>query len=266
MAYVLSISNQKGGVGKTTSAINLSCCLAMKGYKTLLIDLDPQSNSTSGLGIYDKSDKMTVYDILFDSSKMIESIVETQYPSLNVLISDQDLSGAEVELVNEYGREFRLKEAITEVSNLYDYIIIDTPPTLGLLTVNSLSASDGVLIPTQSEYYALEGLSQLLKTVNLIKKRLNPNLEINGLLVTMYDKRNKLSKFVEREVRDHFGDKVYETVIPRNVRLSEAPSHGVPCVVYDSKSSGARSYIKFSEEFISNSISINNIAENELRI
>ena len=181
-------------------------------------------------------------------------------------MSDQDLSGAEVELVNEFGREYRLKEAIAEVSELYDYIVIDTPPTLGLLTVNALSASDGVLIPTQSEYYALEGLSQLLKTVDLIKKRLNPGLEINGLLVTMFDKRNKLSKFVEKEVRDYFGDKVYTTVIPRNVKLSEAPSHGMPCVIYDSKSTGARSYIKFTEEFISNSITINSVNEHEVRI
>ena len=197
---------------------------------------------------------------------MSDSIVKTVYPSLSLLLSDQDLSGAEVELVNEFGREYRLKEAISEVSDSYDYIVIDTPPTLGLLTVNALSASDGVLIPTQSEYYALEGLSQLLKTVDLIKKRLNPGLEINGLLVTMFDKRNKLSKFVEKEVRDYFGDKVYSTVIPRNVKLSEAPSHGMPCVIYDSKSTGARSYIKFTEEFISNSITINSVNEHEVRI
>ena len=239
--------------------------LAMKGFKTLLIDLDPQSNSTSGLGIYG-GDRLTTYDILFDASNIHSAIIESDYPSLSIITSCQDLSGAEVELVNEYGREYRLKDAISEIEGKFDYIVIDTPPTLGLLTVNALSCSNGVLIPTQSEYYALEGLSQLLKTINLIKKRLNPDLEINGLLVTMFDRRNKLSKFVDKEVRDFFGDKVYKTVIPRNVRLSEAPSHGVPCVFYDAKSSGARSYIKFSEEFISNSINIKSENNHELRL
>ena len=256
MAYVISVSNQKGGVGKTTSTINLSCCLAMKGYRTLLVDLDPQSNSTSGLGIYDKSEHMTVYDIMTDSTLTKQAVVKTSFPSLSVLISDQDLSACELELVNEFGREYKLKEALDEVQEDFDFIIIDTPPTLGLLTVNALTASSGVIIPTQSEYYALEGLSQLIKTINLIKKRLNPSLDIAGLLITMFDRRNKLSKFVENEVRDYFGDKTFETMIPRNVRLSEAPSHGIPCVLYDSKSTGARAYIKLTEEFIGRLASI----------
>ena len=242
MAKVIAITNQKGGVGKTTTAVNLSAAMALKGKRVLLIDTDPQGNATSGLGIDKSKNNKNVYSVLINGDSIKESIKETQIKKLHVLPSSIELAGAEIELVNVIAREFVLKNAIEEVKDLYDYIIIDCPPSLGLITINSLSAANSVLIPIQCEFYALEGLGQLVNTINLIKKKINTSLEIEGIVLTMYESRRKLSKEVAEEVRKHFKDKVYDTIIPRNVRLSEAPSHGLPIVVYDKKSVGTKSY------------------------
>ena len=243
MGKIISVANQKGGVGKTTTTVNLSTILAKKGKKVLLIDTDPQGNATSGLGV-SKDVELSVYDILIGDTEFDETLQET---AINM-----NLAGAEVELVSMMSREQRLKTKLDKIKDQYDYILIDCPPSLGLVTLNAFTASDSVLIPVQCEYFALEGLGQLLNTVNLVKKHLNKNLEIEGALLTMYDARTNLSNQVVKEVKKYFEDKVYKTVIPRNVRLSEAPSYGMPITVYDPRSKGAKAYEKFAKELLKN--------------
>ncbi len=252
MGRVICIANQKGGVGKTTTAVNLSASMAAAEKKILLIDIDPQGNSTSGLGLSKENLNGTIYQALLRGSGLREMIQKTTLPCLEVVVSNTDLIGAEVELIQERDREKRLDRLIKEVEADYDYIFIDCPPSLGLLTINSLTAAHSVLIPLQCEYYALEGLGQLLKTIRLIKQALNPRLEIEGILLTMFDIRNNLSHQVAQEVRSHFKDKVFKTVIPRNVRLSEAPSHGMPILLYDIHSKGAESYLNLAQELMAN--------------
>ena len=251
MGKVISVANQKGGVGKTTTTVNLSTLLAKKGKKVLLIDTDPQGNATSGLGV-DKDVELSVYDILVGDTTFEETVQETAIKNLKVCPSNISLAGAEVELVSMMSREQRLKEKLDLVKDQYDYILIDCPPSLGLITLNAFTASDSVLIPVQCEYFALEGLGQLLNTVNLVKKHLNKNLEIEGALLTMYDARTNLSNQVVKEVKKYFEEKVYKTVIPRNVRLSEAPSYGMPISLYDPRSKGAKAYEKFAKELLKN--------------
>jgi chromosome partitioning protein len=252
MAKVIAIANQKGGVGKTTTSVNLGACLAYLGKKVLLVDIDPQGNATSGVGI-DKGDvEKCIYNILVDDEEASEVIQETLVEGLHVIPSTIQLAGAEIELVPTISREVRLKRALSKVKEQFDYIIIDCPPSLGLLTINSLTASDAVLIPVQCEYYALEGLSQLLNTVRLVQKHLNTNLMIEGVLLTMLDARTNLGIQVIDEVKKYFQDKVYQTVIPRNVRLSEAPSHGKPIIIYDPKSRGADVYLDLAKEVMAN--------------
>ncbi|ADU32549.1 ParA family protein [Evansella cellulosilytica] len=252
MGKVIAIANQKGGVGKTTSAVNLSACLAHLGNKTLLIDIDPQGNTTSGVGI-DKGDvDHCIYNVLVEDLKPKDVIIPTKVEGLHILPSTIQLAGAEIELVPTISREVRLKRAIEQVKEDYEYIIIDCPPSLGLLTINSLTASDSVLIPVQCEYYALEGLSQLLNTVRLVQKHLNNELEIEGVLLTMLDARTNLGIQVIEEVKKYFREKVFKTIIPRNVRLGEAPSHGEPIITYDPKSRGAEVYIDLAKEVMSN--------------
>lgn len=250
MARVIAVSNQKGGVGKTTTSINIASCLAAAEKKVLLIDMDPQGNAGSGLGIYAKDFEVSMYNVIVDELPIREVILHTELKYLDIAPSNQDLIGAEIELVTAIGRESRLKEALQLVEDVYDYVIMDCPPTLGILTVNALTAANSVLIPLQCEYYAMEGLSQLLQTTTLIKKRINPDLEREGILLTMYDRRNNLSHQVEQEIRSHFGDEVFQTVIPRNVKLSEAPSHGKSILLYDINSSGARAYMGAAKELI----------------
>ena len=249
MGKVISVANQKGGVGKTTTTVNLATLLAKKGKKVLLIDTDPQGNATSGLGVT-KELENSVYDILVGDTTFQETVQDTAIKNLKVCPSNISLAGAEVELVSMMSREQRLKTKLDEVKEIYDYVLIDCPPSLGLITLNAFTASDSVLIPVQCEYFALEGLGQLLNTVNLVKKHLNKNLEIEGALLTMYDARTNLSNQVVKEVKKYFEDKVYKTVIPRNVRLSEAPSYGMPISVYDPKSKGAKAYEKFTKELL----------------
>ena len=243
MGKIISVANQKGGVGKTTTTVNLSTILAKKGKKVLLIDTDPQGNATSGLGV-SKDVELSVYDILIGDTEFDETLQETAIKNLKVCPSNISLAGAEVQLVSMMSREQRLKTKLDKIKDQYDYILIDCPPSLGLITLNSFTASDSVLIPVQCEYYALEGLGQLLNTVNLVKKHLNKNFDIEGALLTMYDMRTNLSNQVVKEVNNYFGDKVYKTVIPRNVKLSEAPSYGMPITVYDPR------YEKLVKEFL----------------
>lgn len=251
MGKIVSIANQKGGVGKTTTSINLSTILAKRGKKVLMIDADPQGNASSGVGV-DKEIEESVYDILINDTETKEVVKKTNIKNLFICPSNINLAGAEVELVSVMSREYRLKEKLDLVKDEYDYIIIDCPPSLGLITLNAFTASDSVLIPVQCEYYALEGLGQLINTINLVKKHLNKNIDIEGALLTMYDVRTNLSNQVVKEVKKYFNDKVYKNVIPRNVKLSEAPSYGMPITVYDPKSKGAKSYEKFVKEFLKN--------------
>ena len=249
MGKVVAIANQKGGVGKTTTAVNLSTILAKKGKKVLLIDADPQGNATSGLGI-DKDTNFSVYDVLVNDVEIENTVKETMVKKLDICPSNINLAGAEVELVSMISREHRLKEKVDIQKDKYDYIIIDCPPSLGLITLNAFTASDSVLIPVQCEYYALEGLGQLINTINLVKKHLNKELKVEGALLTMFDIRTNLSNQVVKEVNRYFDNKVYKTVIPRNVRLSEAPSYGMPISIYDPHSKGAKAYDKFVKEFL----------------
>ena len=252
MGRVIAIANQKGGVGKTTTTVNIAASLAAAEKKVLLIDADPQGNSTSGMGVDRKDLTGTTYD-LFTGKKSFDEIKKnTHFPWLDVVPAGIDLVGVEIELIHTIARERVLKKAIAQFRDNYDYIFIDCPPSLGLLTVNALTAADGVLIPVQTEYYALEGLSALMNTIKLIKQDLNPELAIEGVLLTMYDSRNNLATQVSQEVRKYFGDKVYDTVIHRNVALSEAPSHGKPVLLYDIRSRGAQSYLELAKEVIHN--------------
>jgi chromosome partitioning protein len=250
MAKIISVCNQKGGVGKTTTAINLASFIALAGRNVLVVDCDPQANATSGLGIDKKLVKESIYDVLIGGKETSQVIVSTKLTNLYIIPSNVHLTGMEIELVNSESREFHLKQALEHVRSSFDYIILDAPPSLGLLTINALTASRSALIPLQCEYYALEGLSQLLSTINLVRQNLNPSLEIEGILLTMADFRTKLTDEVIKEARNYFGDKVYKTVIPRTVKLGEAPGFGVPIVMYDKNSQGARSYYEFAKEFL----------------
>jgi len=250
VARVICIANQKGGVGKTTTAVNLSASIAVAEKKVLLIDIDPQGNSTSGVGLSKETSNGTIYHALLRGSGLKEMIQKTALAYLDVIISNTDLIGAEVELIQEKDRERKLDRLIKEVEADYDYIFIDCPPSLGLLTINSLTAAHSVIVPLQCEYYAMEGLGQLLKTIRLIKQSFNPKLEIEGILLTMFDGRNNLSHQVAHEVKRHFKDKVFKTIIPRNVRLSEAPSYGKPVLLYDIHSKGAESYLNLAREIM----------------
>jgi len=248
MSKIISIANQKGGVGKTTTAINVSSLVAAAEKRTLLIDIDPQANSSSGLSITNHNP--SVYEVLIGKESATDIIIDSYMPFLDLLPSNINLVGAEVEIVDVEGREFMLRDAIAGIKDKYDFIFIDCPPSLGLLTLNSLAASDSVLIPVQCEYFALEGLGQLLNTINIVKQHYNPKLSIEGVLLTMFDTRLRLSHQVAEEVRKYFGDKVFETVINRNVRISEAPSYGKPIILYDAISTGAKNYMAFTNELL----------------
>lgn len=252
MGKIMSVANQKGGVGKTTSSVNLSACLAYLGNKVLLVDIDPQGNATSGVGINKADMNQCVYNVLVEDLPAREVIVSTSVDNLDIIPATIQLAGAEIELVPTISREIRLKKALDEIRDNYDYIIIDCPPSLGLLTLNALTSSDTVLIPVQCEYYALEGLSQLLNTIRLVQKHLNKELMIEGVLLTMLDARTNLGIQVIEEVKKYFQDKVYNSIIPRNVRLGEAPSHGQPIITYDPKSKGAEVYLELAKEVMAN--------------
>ncbi len=252
---VLSVSNQKGGVGKTTTTINLGTALAAVGERVLIVDLDPQGNASTGLGLPRGQRKTTVYDVIVGGAAIVDAAVKTSVPGLELIASDPDLSGVELELAQAAGRSFRLRDALRPLREDADkggftYVLIDCPPSLNLLTVNAMAAADAVLVPLQCEFFALEGLTQLMRTVDLVRGNLNPRLEIQGVVLTMYDRRNSLSDQVAADVRSHFGDKVYETMIPRNVRVSEAPSFGKPVLVYDLKCAGSQAYLKLAREVV----------------
>ncbi|MBQ3110760.1 MAG: ParA family protein [Clostridia bacterium] len=248
---IIAIANQKGGVGKTTTAVNLAACLAKKGKRVLLLDCDPQGNSTSGVGVDKRRCEKTVYDVLIGNADINEAIVETPYENLCVCPSNISLSGAEIELVSEMGRETKLKNALNTVKNSFDVVLIDAPPSLGLITINVLTAANSVIIPIQCEYYALEGVAQLMNTIKKVKQVMNPELEIEGILMTMFDSRTNLSAQVIEEVKKFFPNQVYKTLIPRNVRLSEAPSFGKPIIYYDIASRGSESYLDLADEVLS---------------
>lgn len=250
MGRIIAVANQKGGVGKTTTAVNLSACLAELGMRVLLVDVDPQGNASSGLGIDRRAVKASVYDVLLDDMSPLDAMVEARVPRLAVVPATIDLAGAEIELVPRISRENRLKKALHPVRDQFDFIVMDCPPSLGLLTINALTAADSILIPIQCEYYALEGLTQLMDTFRLVREALNPDLEVEGVLLTMFDGRTNLSIQVVEDVKRFFKGKVYRSIITRNVRLSEAPSHGVPITVYDPRSKGAEAYMELAREVI----------------
>lgn len=253
MSKIIAIANQKGGVGKTTTSINLSACLAELNKRVLVIDSDPQGNTSSGLGVDKNELEYTFYDLLLGNATFEQVKIELDFfEKLHILPSNIELSGAEIEIINKDNREYLLKEILEKVADEYDYILVDCPPSLNMLTINALTAADTILVPLQCEYYALEGLSQLLYTINLVQKKLNPSLEIEGVVFTMYDARTNLSLQVVEEVKQHLGKNVYRSIIPRNVRLSEAPSHGKPINLYDPKSKGAEAYMLLAEEVIYN--------------
>lgn len=250
MAKIIAVANQKGGVGKTTTSINLSACVAYRGKKVLLIDLDPQGNATTGLGIDKRNIEISTYDALINEESLKNIVIDTCQENLSLSASSISLAGAEVELVSLFSRESKLKMAIEEIRDDYDYIFIDCPPALGLLTLNALTAADTVLVPIQCEFFALEGLSQLMDTIKKVQKFLNRNLVVEGVVMTMFDVRTNLSVEVVEEVKKYFGDKVYRSIIPRNVKLSEAPSYGLPIIKYDIRSKGAEAYINLADELI----------------
>ncbi|HBY20593.1 MAG: chromosome partitioning protein ParA [Clostridiales bacterium GWE2_32_10] len=254
MGRIISVTNQKGGVGKTTTAVNLSACLAEAGKKILIVDLDPQGNTSTGLGIDKAKLKNTIYNVLLSEVKLDKILIKTKQKNLIIAPANMNLAGSEIEFIGIENREYLLKNTLNEVRDNYDFIIIDCPPSLSMLTINAMTASDTVLVPIQCEYYALEGLTQLIHTINLVKKRLNPDLFIEGMVFTMFDARTNLSIQVVEEVKHHLKENVYKTIIPRNVRLGEAPSHGLPINLYDSISKGAESYRFLAEEVINNEI------------
>ena len=250
MVKVIAIANQKGGVGKTTTAVNLAACLASKGRKVLLVDSDPQGNATSGYGFDKRSIKKSIYDNLINEVPAAETIRASAYTGLDILPANIQLAGAEIELVSLMNREGRLKRILEKVKHNYDYVLIDCPPSLGLLTINALTAASSVIIPVQCEFYALEGISMLMNTIQLVQRNLNPALKLEGVVMTMFDSRTNLAQDVVEEVKKYFTSKLYKTIVPRNVRLSEAPSHGMPVIDYDGKSKGAQVYMELAEEVI----------------